>query len=69
MYVPYYSQSNKKWEYHSITNFKIGSTRQYLNEDGTFNGTTGADLLAFTPFIADISNVTDYRPCGNLTTI
>lgn len=71
MYIPYYDKTDKKWSYHSITNFKIGSTAKYLMKDGslTTNGGSNDSLLCFTPFIADLSN-TNYRPCGNnLTTI
>lgn len=71
MYVPYYNKTEKKWNYYSINNFKIGSTAQYLMRDGslTTNGGTTESLLCFTPFIADLSD-TSYRPCGNsLTTI
>lgn len=71
MYLPYYDKTEKKWTYYSINNFKIGSTENYLNRDGSLsaNGGTTDSLLCFTPFIADLSD-TDYRPCGNnLTTI
>lgn len=72
MYVPYYDQTEKKWSYHSITNFKIGSTRKYLKDDGTLSDSGlggGNTLLQFTPFVADISNVSNYRPCGNNLTL
>ena len=70
MYVPYYDNASNKWQYHSISTFKIGSTRKYLNEDGTLSNNEGTSLLQFTPFVADITNVPNYRPCGNnLTTL
>lgn len=70
MYVPYYNDASKQWKYHSIDTFKIGSTRKSLNDDGTLSNSGGNSLLEFTPFVADITNVPDYRPCGNnLTTL